>query len=112
MSLVKIAELADEFAIKLVERQYESNAPDDVKSDSLSAEDQQALLSLKERNQMRGHGQSNLLADDNELNEKIWNRAKKSVKKYWNKYDEPWAVVYDVYRKMGGKPGKKKKKKS
>lgn len=110
MSLTKVAQLADEFAIKLIERQYEDKAPDDVKSDSLSAEDQQLLLSLKERSQMKGHGQSNLLVDDQQLDEKIWNRAKKSVKKYWNKYDEPWAVVYDVYRKMGGKPQKKKKK--
>ena len=45
------------------------------------------------------------------VDEKVWNRAKKSVKKYWKKYDEPWAVVYDVYLKMGGKPKKKSKKK-
>lgn len=113
MSFKKIAELADEFAIKLVERQYEEQAPDDVKAndlDALAAADI-AALSLKERSQMKGHGPSNLLADDNEVDEKIWQRAKKTVKKYWNKYDEPWAVVYDVYRKMGGKSKKKSKKK-
>jgi len=44
-------------------------------------------------------------------NEAIWEKAKKAVRKYWKKYDEPYAVVADVYRKMGGKVKKKKKKK-
>jgi hypothetical protein len=113
MSFKKLAELAEEFAIKLIEHQYENDAPEDIKSsdlDALAAQDVGAL-SLKERSQLKGHGPSNLLVDDNAaVDEKIWNRAKKVVKKYWNKYDEPWAVVYDVYRKMGGKAKKKPKK--
>lgn len=88
MSFSKVAELANEFVIKIAEYQYEDQAPADVKNSEFCAD------------------------DISDLDAKIWNRAKKSVKKYWNKYDEPWAVVYDVYRKMGGKPQKKKKKKS
>jgi hypothetical protein len=34
--------------------------------------------------------------------EPTWDKAKAEVKKDWNKYDEPWAVVADVYGKMGG----------
>lgn len=33
----------------------------------------------------------------------IWERAKRQVERYWERYDEPWAVVADVYKKMGGK---------
>ena len=36
-------------------------------------------------------------------NESIWDKAKAQVKKNWNSYDEPWAIVADVYEKMGGK---------
>lgn len=43
---------------------------------------------------------------------KVWQRAKKVTKKYWKKYDEPYAVVLDVYKNMGGKIKKKKKKRS
>ena len=40
---------------------------------------------------------------------KVWQKAKKVTKKYWKKYDEPYAVVLDVYKNMGGKIKKKKK---
>jgi hypothetical protein len=35
--------------------------------------------------------------------EDAWDRAKASVKKHWNDYDEPYAVVMSVYKKMTGK---------
>lgn len=35
-------------------------------------------------------------------NESIWDKAKKQVKENWSEYDEPYAVVADVYFKMGG----------
>lgn len=38
--------------------------------------------------------------------ESTWDEAKKSVRKEWNKYDEPWSVVADLYFKMGGKKKK------
>lgn len=34
--------------------------------------------------------------------ESTWERAKKSVEKNWEGYDEPWAVVAHVYKQMGG----------
>ncbi len=41
-----------------------------------------------------------------------WKRAKKTVKKYWKNYKEPYAVVAWLYHKqMGGKLKKHKKKK-
>lgn len=43
---------------------------------------------------------------------KIWQKAKKAVKKYWRKYSEPYATVVHVYEQMGGKIRKQKKKKS
>lgn len=87
MSLQKIAELAEEFAIKIAEYKYENEAPQDVKSADIG-----------------------WLDDNSAIDEKTWSRAKKVVKKYWKKYDEPWAVVYDVYRRMGGGTKKTKKK--
>lgn len=87
MSFEKVAELAEEFAIKIAEYQYENEAPQDVKGD-ISWLDENAAIDPK-----------------------IWRRAKKVVKKYWKKYEDPWAVVYDVYRKMGGPTQSKSKKK-
>lgn len=105
MSFLKIAELANKFVIKIAEHQYDSKSPSDKKASDFSPDERDFIKSLTDENQV----------DENnvgQLDEATWKRAKKSVKKYWNKYDEPWAVVYDVYRKMGGKPAKKKKKKS
>jgi hypothetical protein len=34
--------------------------------------------------------------------EGTWERAKEAVRKYWDRYDEPWAVVSHVYSQMGG----------
>jgi hypothetical protein len=110
MSFVKVAELAEEFLIKIAERHYEDNAPADVKSDDLKWVDPGERWLIKQNgknDKFLPHNPPGAIAS-----EKIWDKAKKAVKKYWKKYDEPWAVVYDVYRKMGGKPKAKKKKKS
>lgn len=103
MSFEKIAELAKEFAIKLAEKQYDESAPAAKKASDFSPEEQSFIKSLSKKD-------NNQAQDANDLDEKVWKRAKKTVKKYWKKYDEPWAVVYDVYRKMGGSIKKKKKK--
>jgi hypothetical protein len=34
--------------------------------------------------------------------EDTWDRAKAAVKRYWDEYDEPYAVVAYVYENMGG----------
>lgn len=104
MSFQKVAELAEEFVLKIAEHQYENSAPADKKASDFSPEERDFIQSLSKKD-------NNPAMDENDLDEKIWNRAKKTVKKYWKKYDEPWAVVYDVYRKMGGKSQKKSKKK-
>jgi hypothetical protein len=80
MSYSEIDDLAAECVIKIAEYQLETSASEET------------------------------IDVQNAVDEKIWNRAKKTVKKYWKKYDEPWKVVVDVYRKMGGKFKKKKKK--
>lgn len=106
MSLEKLAALADEFVIKLAEYHYDDSAPADKKASDFGPEEASFIKSVskKDNNPAQDEG--------NAIDEKTWKRAKKTVKKYWNKYDEPWAVVYDVYRKMGGgKPKKKSKKK-
>lgn len=100
MSFAKVAKLAEEFQIKLAEQQV----PADKKASDFSPHEEAFINSLSEKD-------NNQAQDENEIDEKTWKRAKKAVKKYWKKYDEPWAVVYDVYRKMGGKPAKKSKKK-
>ena len=102
MSFSKVAALAEDFIIKIAEYQYADSPPADKKASDFSPEEASFIKSLSGKD-------NNPAMDSNDLDEKIWNRAKKTVKKYWKKYDEPWAVVYDVYRKMGGKPQKKKK---
>lgn len=34
--------------------------------------------------------------------EATWDRAKKAVEPYWDRYGEPYAVVTHVYQNMGG----------
>jgi hypothetical protein len=109
MSFAKVAELAEDFNIKIAERHFEENAPEDVKADDLnwiSAGEKWLIKQNGTDPEFKPHNPPGAIAS-----EKTWNKAKKAVKKYWKKYDEPWAVVYDVYRKMGGKPKKKSKKK-
>jgi hypothetical protein len=38
----------------------------------------------------------------------LWIRAKKLLKKYWKKYEEPYGALVNLYRNMGGKKKKKK----
>ncbi len=102
MSFTKVAELAEEFVIKIAEYQLSDKPPADKKASDFSPEEEAFINSLSEKD-------NNKAQDINDLDDKIWKRAKKAVKKYWGKYKEPYAVVYDVYRKMGGKPQKKKK---
>ena len=70
MSFQKISALAEEFVIKIAEYQLEISTSDET----IDVQDA--------------------------VDEKIWNRAKKTVKKYWKNYDEPWKVVMVVYKKM------------
>ena len=100
MSFEKIAELAEDFVIKIAERHYEDNAPEDVKAKDIRWVDEETRQEIKNNSKnpkYLPHNPPGAIAS-----EKTWDKAKKAVKKYWKKYDEPWAVVYDVYRKMGG----------
>jgi len=78
MSFVKICQLADEFEKKLQDEQGAA--------DVLDAKTQIPSW----------------VADPS-----IWLRAKKAIKKYWDKYEEPYGAVVNVYRQMGGKKKKK-----
>ena len=102
MSFEKVAELAEEFTIKIAEQQYADKAPADKKASDFSPEEASFIRSVAKQD-------NNQAADENEIDEKVWKKAKKAVKKYWKKYEEPWAVVYHVYSRMGGKKVKKKK---
>lgn len=111
MNIDKVAQMVDEFIIKVAESQYDSEAPQDIKAKDLDWVDEETRREIKENGKKeeyipfdKAHNPPGVIAS-----EKIWNRAKKAVKKYWKGYEEPWAVVYDVYRKMGGKSKKKKK---
>lgn len=109
MSFAKVAELAEQFAVKLAEHHYEDHAPEDKKAEDIK------WITEEERHLIKENGTSPTFKPHNPpgsiASEKTWDKAKKAVKKYWKKYDEPWAVVYHVYRNMGGKPKKKSKKK-
>lgn len=109
MSFAKVAELAEEFVIKVAEHHYEDHEPEACKAEDIKWVDEETRKEIKNNGTnptYKPHNPPGQIAS-----EKTWDRAKKAVKKYWKKYDEPWAVVYDVYRKMGGKPKKKSKKK-
>lgn len=64
----------------------------------------------------RGEGDPRLLkicsglTDENNpatwiADEDIWEKAKDAVKPYWDRYDEPYAVVTHTYKAMGGRIG-------
>lgn len=101
----KVAELAKQFVIKIAENQYETKAPPDKKASDFGPEEREFINHMAKQDE-------NMAQDVADLDDKIWKKAKKAVKKYWKKYEEPYAVVYHVYKNMGGKPAKKKKKKS
>ena len=111
-SFDKIAQLAEEFIVKIAEHQYEDQAPKDVKADELT------WLDVETRQEVKANGTDEVYQPSDKphnppsvvANEKIWNRAKKAVKPYWKKYKEPWATVMHVYREMHGKFKKRKKK--
>jgi hypothetical protein len=110
MSFTKIAELAEQFIAKIAA--HEGQEPEDVKAKDLDWLDEQSRAEIKFNGKSeeyqpfdKSHNPPSTILD-----KKLWSRAKKTVKKYWKRYDEPWAVVYDVYRKMGGKAKKAKKK--
>jgi len=112
MSSEKIAKLAEEFLVKVAEHHYEAHAPPNVKAKDIDWVDEETRREIKENGKNeeykpfdKAHNPPGAIAS-----EKTWDKAKKAVKKYWKKYDEPWAVVYHVYRNMGGKPKKKSKK--
>lgn len=109
MTFDKIAELAQYFTVVLA---AEENTFPNVKAKDLDWIDDQAREEIKSNGKSleyipfdKDHNPPGMVAS-----EKIWNKAKKAVKKSWKKYDEPWAVVYHVYQNMGGKPKKRKKK--
>lgn len=113
MSIERLCELADEFMVKIAAHNYEESPPPNVKADDLDWIDDETRREIKENGKKeeykpfdKAHNPPGAIAS-----EKTWDKAKKAVKKYWKKYDEPWAVVYHVYKNMGGKPKKKSKKK-
>jgi len=62
------------------------------------------------RHQLAGHEDVRVLTANPAHNppvwvrdEPIWNRAKSSVKPYWDRYHDPYAVVTEVYQKLGGR---------
>ena len=71
-------------------------APDDIKADDL--EEPMRSYAIK-------GGKSKTRPDNPPAwvtDEAIWERAKEAVRKYWDRYSEPWAVVTHVYENMGG----------
>lgn len=113
MSFEKVAELAEEFMVKIAEHHYEGHEPEDCKASDLKWIDEETRKEIRENGTNeeykpfdKSHNPPGAIAS-----EKTWDRAKKAVKKYWKKYKEPWAVVFSVYQKMGGKAKKKKSKK-
>jgi hypothetical protein len=107
MSFTKVAELAEQFAIKLAEHDYQEKAPEDKKAEDIK------WITEEERKLIKENGTNPTFKPHNPpasvASEKTWDRAKKVTKKYWKNYKEPWAVVYHVYKNMGGKKPKKKK---
>lgn len=112
-SIEKLAELAEKYVVKIAEQHYADKAPPNVKADDLDWIDEETRKEIKSNGKNheykpfdKSHNPPGAISS-----EKTWDKAKKAVKKYWKKYDEPWAVVYHVYKNMGGKTKKKSKKK-
>lgn len=112
MSFQKVAELAEEFLIKIAEHKYETEAPPDVTVDDLDWLDEQTRAEIKFNGKNpeyqpfdKTHNPPGAVGDP-----KIWERAKKAVKPYWKNYKEPWGTVFHVYKMMHGKTKKQKRK--
>lgn len=111
MSSNKVVELALKFLEKIAEHHYEETAPPDVRAKDLDWIDEETKEEIRSNGKNpeykpfdKAHNPPGAIAS-----EKTWDRAKGAVKKYWKNYEEPWAVVFRVYKNMGGKPKKKKK---
>jgi hypothetical protein len=102
MSSEKLNHLVDEFIVKIAEMQMTDLRATDLHW--LEPKDQKELSDWGHDYPAVGNP-SAWIADED-----IWNKAKKAVRKSWKKYKEPYAVIADVYKKMGGKVKKKKKK--
>lgn len=106
MSFVKVCQLAEQFIEKIAEHHYEDHAPEDKKAEDIK------WITEEERKLIKENGTNSTFKPHNPpssvASEKTWDRAKKVTKKYWKNYKEPWAVVYHVYQRMGGKKPKKK----
>lgn len=99
---IELLKLATIFAIKV------------ALSSNITADDLE--LNNEDREYIRGMGKS--YDEPNHPNppsfiasEKTWKREKKILKKRWKKYDQPYAVLTDLYEKLGGKFKSKKRKK-
>jgi len=109
-----MCQLADEFMAKIAAHNYEETPPPNVKAEDLDWIDEETRKEIKSNGKNeeyipfdKSHNPPGSVA-----NEKIWDKAKKAVKKYKKNYEEPWAVTYYVYKRMGGKTKKKSKKSS
>jgi hypothetical protein len=108
MGFKKVSELAEEFAIKVAEHHYSEREPKSIRAKDLT------FLDKEERDYVARMGKN----WDSPLNpppwvadKKTWERAKKAVKPYWKKQEEPFGTTAFIYRQMGGKIKKKKKSK-
>jgi hypothetical protein len=84
-----------------------AKAPEDVKCADLK------WLSKEDRAELKSWGTAKSVEGNPPAwvaSEKTWDKAKKAVKKYWKRYDEPYAIVAHVFRNMGGKLKKPKNK--
>lgn len=105
--LIKLAEQIEE-KLEIYAAKEKAEAPADCKADQLD------WLDARERALIKINGKDTEYWPHNPpasiTSEKTWDKAKKAVKKYWKKYDEPWAVVFSVYKNMGGNTKKSRKK--
>jgi hypothetical protein len=108
MSFEKVCQLADRFLEKIAEQHYQEHAPEDKRAEDIK------WITEEERRLIKENGTNPTFKPHNPpasvASEKTWDKAKKAVKPYWRKYKEPWGTVFHVYRRMGGKVKKSKKK--
>lgn len=72
--------------------------PSDAKASSLTWLNEEDRAVLAKAKSVGWEGNPPAWVDD----EATWDRAKAAVEKYWDEYDEPYAVVASVYENMGG----------
>jgi len=100
MSFEKIFKLAEKFLIKVSEYHYSQHEPQSVKADELTwlNEEDRAYLA-----KMSKDWDNPLNPPPAVLDKHIWEKAKKAVKPYWKKQEEPYGTTMFVYRQMGGR---------